>query len=148
MVINWNLKTLRVEERHSDSWLFKNPQERNQNWNYSIVLNVCCCLDAKSCLTFVTPWTVAHQATLSTGFPRQEYLSGLPFPSPGDLLTQGWNPGLLCLLSWQQDRYHWATREPYRHVQIPSYSKDSAATSHLQMKTDRYYVRYDILYIT
>ena len=33
-----------------------------------------------------TPWTVACQAPLSMGFPRQEYWSGLPFPSPGDLL--------------------------------------------------------------
>ena len=31
-----------------------------------------------------TTWTVAHQAPLSMGFPRQEYWSGLPFPSPGD----------------------------------------------------------------
>ena len=31
---------------------------------------------------FVTPWTVAHQAPLSMGFSRQEYWSGLPFPSP------------------------------------------------------------------
>ena len=35
--------------------------------------------------SFATPWTVAHQAPLSVGFPRQEYWSGLPFPSPGDL---------------------------------------------------------------
>ena len=34
---------------------------------------------------FVTPWTVACQAPLSIGFPRQEYWSSLPFPSPGDL---------------------------------------------------------------
>ena len=34
---------------------------------------------------FVTPWTVAHQAPPSMGFSRQEYWSGLPFPSPGDL---------------------------------------------------------------
>ena len=34
---------------------------------------------------FVTSWTVAHQAPLSMGFPRQEYQSGLPFPSRGDL---------------------------------------------------------------
>ena len=33
-------------------------------------------------LTFVTPWTVAHQAPLSMGFSRQECWSGLPFPSP------------------------------------------------------------------
>ena len=34
---------------------------------------------------FATPWTLAHQAALSMGFPRQEYWDGLPFPSPGDL---------------------------------------------------------------
>ena len=34
---------------------------------------------------FATPWTVAHQAPLSTRFSRQEYWGGLPFPSPGDL---------------------------------------------------------------
>ena len=38
---------------------------------------------------FVTPWTVAHQAPLSMGFPRQEYWSGLPFPSPGHLPDPG-----------------------------------------------------------
>ena len=38
-----------------------------------------------SCPLFVTPWTVARQAPLSTGFSRQEYSSELPFPSPGDL---------------------------------------------------------------
>ena len=42
-------------------------------------------LVAKSCLTLVTPWTVACQAPLSMGFPRQDYWNGLPFPSPGDL---------------------------------------------------------------
>ena len=36
-----------------------------------------------------TPWTVAHQAHLSMGFPRQEYWTGLPFPSPGDLPDLG-----------------------------------------------------------
>ena len=41
-------------------------------------------LVAKSCLTLAAPWTVAHQAPLSMGLPRQEYWSGLPFPSPGD----------------------------------------------------------------
>ena len=34
---------------------------------------------------FATPWTVALQAPLSMGFPRQEYWNGLPFPTPGDL---------------------------------------------------------------
>ena len=39
-------------------------------------------LAAQLCLTFVTPLTVAHQALLSMKFSRQEYCSGLPFPSP------------------------------------------------------------------
>ena len=38
---------------------------------------------------FVTPWTAAHQAPQSMGFSRQEYWSGLPFPSPGDLPNPG-----------------------------------------------------------
>ena len=41
----------------------------------------------------VTLWTVAHQAPLSIGFSRREYWSGLPFPSPGDLLNPGIKPG-------------------------------------------------------
>ena len=36
-----------------------------------------------------TPWTVARQAPRSMGFPRQEYWSRLPFPSPGDLPDPG-----------------------------------------------------------
>ena len=42
-------------------------------------------LVAKSCLTLVTPWSVAHQVPLSLRFPKKEYWSGLPFPSPGDI---------------------------------------------------------------
>ena len=42
---------------------------------------------------FVTPWTVAYQASPSMGFSRQEYWSGLPFPSPGDLPDSGIEPG-------------------------------------------------------
>ena len=38
-------------------------------------------------------WTVAHQAALSVEFYRQEYWSGLPFPSPGDLPDPGIEPG-------------------------------------------------------
>ena len=44
---------------------------------------------AKSCLTLKTSCTVALLATLSMGFPRQEYRSGFPFPSPGDLPNPG-----------------------------------------------------------
>ena len=42
---------------------------------------------------FVTPWTVAYNTPPSMGFSRQEYWSGLPFPSPEDLLNPGIEPG-------------------------------------------------------
>ena len=49
----------------------------------------CCCLVTVS---FATPWTVARQAPLSTGLPRQEYWSGLPIAAPGDLSDPGIEP--------------------------------------------------------
>ena len=62
--------------------------------------------------SFVTPWTVAHQAPLNTGFSRQEYWRGLPFPSAGDLPR----PGIEPRISWvscigRQILYHRATWE-------------------------------------
>ena len=42
---------------------------------------------------FASPWTVAYQASPSMGFSRQEFCSGLPFPSPGDLPVPGIEPG-------------------------------------------------------
>ena len=50
-------------------------------------------LVAKLCPTPATPWTVVCQASLCMGFSRQEYWSGLPFPSPGDLPNPGIEPG-------------------------------------------------------
>ena len=47
---------------------------------------------AQPCRTLCNPWTVAHQALPSMGFSRQEYWSGLPFPSPGDLPDPGIEP--------------------------------------------------------
>ena len=52
---------------------------------------------AQLCLTLVAPRTVAHQAPLSMGFPGQEYWSGLPFPSPGDLPDSGIEPACPAL---------------------------------------------------
>ena len=52
--------------------------------------NLHCIFSCFSCVQLcATPWTIAHQAPLSTGFSRQEYWSGLPFPPPGDLLDSG-----------------------------------------------------------
>ena len=48
--------------------------------------------------SFVTPYTVAHQAPLFMGFFTQEYWSGLPFPSPGDLPDSGIKPAF-CMLT-------------------------------------------------
>ena len=60
---------------------------------------------------FAIPWTVAFQASLSIGFPRQEYWSGLPFPPPRDLPNQRSN---LSLLHWQVDSL------PLSHLGSPS----------------------------
>ena len=57
-------------------------------------------LVTKSCLTLVTPWTIAHQVPLSMGFSRQEYWSGLPFPSPGDFPYPGIETGSPALQAY------------------------------------------------
>ena len=50
------------------------------------------CEVTQSCPTLATPWTVAYKAPLSMGFFKQEYWSGLLFPSPGDLPHPGIKP--------------------------------------------------------
>ena len=58
---------------------------------------MCVRSDAQSCQLFATQWTVAHQAPLSMGFPRQEYWNGLPLPFPWDLLDPGIEPAFPAL---------------------------------------------------
>ena len=59
---------------------------------------ICCCLLTKSCpILLQPPWTVARQAPLSMGILRQEYWSGLPFPSLGPLLNPGIEPASATL---------------------------------------------------
>ena len=62
----------------------------------SLKLNTCMCVCVCQGLNhirlFVTPWTVAHQASLSMKLSREEYWSGLPFPSPGDPPNLGVEP--------------------------------------------------------
>ena len=60
----------------------------------------------------VTPWTIAHQAPPSMGFSRQEYWSGLSFPSPGDLPNPGIEPGSPAL---QADALTSGGGEPNNH---------------------------------
>ena len=72
------------------------------------------CLCVLSCIPlFVTLWTVARQAPLSTEFPRQEYWSESLLPTPGDLPDPGIEPHLLYLLHWQVDSL------PLRHLGSP-----------------------------
>ena len=61
--------------------------------SYGTLVHACCRFSSEQLCA--TPWTVAHQAPLSVGFPRQEYRSGLPFPSPGDLPHTGIDPASL-----------------------------------------------------
>ena len=54
------------------------------------------CVCAQSLRLFAAPWTIAHQASLSMEFSRQEYWSGLPFPPPRDLPNPGIKPASLA----------------------------------------------------
>ena len=91
---------------------------------------------------FATPWTTAYQAPVSMGFSRQEYWSGLPCPSPGDLPDPGIEPKSPVLASrffatnttWEAQVIHlgtqWIDRTPefsleaicprYHHIPIPA----------------------------
>ena len=67
---------------------------------------------------FPTPWTIAYQAPPSMGFSRQEYWTGLPFPSPGNLPNPGIEPGspLDCVdhhKLWKILKRDGAIRPPY-----------------------------------
>ena len=60
--------------------------------------DMCMCAQSLSRVQLLaTSWTVAHQAPLSMEFSKQEYRSGLPFPSPGDLPDPGIEPASLSL---------------------------------------------------
>ena len=63
----------------------------------SLLWFLCVCMSPSGISDSVTPWTVACQAPLSMEFSRQEYWSGLPFPSTGDLPNPGIDPGSLAL---------------------------------------------------
>ena len=72
---------------------------------------------------FVTPWTVAGQSPLSMGFPRQEYWSGVPCPTPGNLPDPGIEPSSFMspvLAGWQADSL--PLRPPRKPVLLLNYS--------------------------
>ena len=74
------------------------------------------CVSVLSCVRlFVTLWAVARQAPLSMGFPRLEYWSGLPFPSPGDLSDPGIKPASPVSPALQADSLLLRHGEAVRH---------------------------------
>ena len=75
------------EETHSCKREWGLGEEWVKSLEFDIDIEV-----AQSCPTLCNPWTVAHQAPLSMEFSSQEYWSGLPLPSPGDLPDPGIKP--------------------------------------------------------
>ena len=69
-------------------------------YGWAVWAHVCVLSRSVTCNSLQPHGLQTHQAPLSMGFPRQEYWTGLPFPSSGDLPNQGLN---LCLLHWQAD---------------------------------------------
>ena len=72
----------------------------NMNSRLLVLVHACMLNRFSHVRLFATPWTVAYQAPLSMGFSRQEYWSGLPCPSPGDLpnlTTELASPAALAL---------------------------------------------------
>ena len=57
------------------------------------IQQLCCAVVLSRVQLFAIPWTIVHQAPLSMEFSRQEYWSGLSFPTPGDLPNPGIEPG-------------------------------------------------------
>ena len=81
---------------------------------------------------FVTPWTVAHQAPPSMGFPRQEYWSGLPFLF---FLSQGSNPHLLSLVTnciSYLSLYLWIAEKKKKKKKPGRFGYPTGCFSHLQ----------------
>ena len=84
----------RGSQRIGHDWSDLAHTQIMEKWKWSEV--------AQSCQTLCNPWTVAHKAPLSMGFSRQEYWSGLPFPSPdyGEVLLKIWISCSKPNISW------------------------------------------------
>ena len=96
----------------------------------------------------VTPWTAVHQAPLCMEFFRQEYWSGLPFPTQGIFPTERSKLCLLCLLHWQVDSLPQSQLHPYKihHTNFPHLCVSSKSLhEHKDLKQtnshDKYYIR-------
>ena len=97
-----------------------------------------CC--AQSCLTLCNPMDCSLQAPYSMEFSRQEYWSGLPYPSPGDLSNLGIKPGSLASPALEGSFFnHWATCEalsqsnPWWSHLLPNFISQAIPSCELQM---------------
>ena len=96
------------------NWQKETTCELSEVYKHNISLCMLSCV-----WLFMNPRTVTCQAPLSMGLSRQEYWSGLPFPTLGIFPTQRSNPHLLCLLHWQVDSlplYHLECIYLYAHT--------------------------------
>ena len=91
---------------------------------------VCVCMhvhaQSHSCVQFfATSWTVVHQTSLSMEFSRQEYWSGVPFPTPGNLPNPGTEPTSLVspvlAAGFFTTRTTWEASYRYRDIQVYLY---------------------------
>ena len=90
--------------------------KKKKKWklrDFRTLIYLCGGLVTKSCPTLVTLWTVAFQAPLSMGFSKQEYCSGLPFPSSGNCLKPGIKPGSPALQILYQLSYEGSPKSTY-----------------------------------
>ena len=91
--------------------------------NYGLVVVMSNC--------FATPWTTAHQAPLSIEFSRQEYWSGLPFPSPGhlpNLGTESTSP------AWQADSLPLSHHQSYQQQHSTVFTQMFKTCLHTNIK--------------
>ena len=95
MISSWHTSTNTPRYNVSPATWASPSLERASPFKLTDKINqcVCCMLICFSCVQLLeTPWTIPHKATLSKGFSRQEYWSGLPFVPPGDLPAPGFEP--------------------------------------------------------
>ena len=97
------------------------------------------------CNSFVTPWAIACQVPLSTGFPRQEYWRGLPFPPPGDLPDPGMKPTSMSpalqadsLPSEPSRKPIWNTIHPLKRRVCSMMNLENIMLSEISQSQDKY----------
>ena len=108
--------------RGTKTYTLGDPQGRKHLSSSCVCVCVCVCMCVcavvtQSCPTLCIPWTVAHQAPLSMELSRQEYWSGMPFPSSGDLLKLGIKPSILHCRQMLYHLSYWGS--PFQFTWTP-----------------------------